>query len=81
MPRYVIAFESTHAAMAADAALASLPHVLIPVPREISAGCGMALSFEADGDGQAWAALDAAAEARPLAALFRAEEGGGYRSL
>lgn len=44
---YVLAFESTHAAMAAASALdaQSVPYALIPTPRAISAGCGMALRF------------------------------------
>lgn len=45
---YVLAFESTHAAMAAASALDAglVPYALIPTPRAISAGCGMALRFD-----------------------------------
>lgn len=44
---YVLAFESTHAAMAAMSALdaAGVRYAVIPTPREISAGCGMSLRF------------------------------------
>ena len=44
---YVLAFDSTHAAMAAASALdgAAVAYALIPTPRAISAGCGMALRF------------------------------------
>ncbi len=46
---YVIAFESTHAAMAASAALTDAHERFdtIPVPTAISAGCGIALRFRA----------------------------------
>ena len=45
---YVLAFDSTHAAMAAASALdgAAVAYALIPTPRAISAGCGMALRFD-----------------------------------
>ena len=44
---FVLAFDSTHAAMAAQAAFkaAGASFALIPTPREISAGCGMSLKF------------------------------------
>ena len=44
---YVITFQSTHAAMAASHALKvqDVIHYTIPTPREISAGCGIALRF------------------------------------
>ncbi len=50
MARYVIAFDSTHAALAVSKALTDAKeHTLtIPLPRAISAGCGIALAFEAD---------------------------------
>ena len=53
MPVYVIAFESTHAAMAAEASFGSVPHAMIPTPRQITASCGMALRFDADDDAAA----------------------------
>lgn len=73
MPVYVIAFESTHAAMAAEASLGSVPHAMIPTPRQITASCGMALRFEAEDDAAArdlFARQDAPAG---LAKLFREE--------
>lgn len=44
---YVITFQSTHAAMAASKQLNDMKvtHYTIPTPREIRAGCGMALRF------------------------------------
>lgn len=44
---FVLAFESTHAAMAAMSTLdaSGTRYAVIPTPREISAGCGMSLRF------------------------------------
>ena len=52
---FVLAFESTHAAMAAQTAFsqAGRSFALIPTPREISAGCGMSLKFKAKGAAEA----------------------------
>ena len=81
MPVYVIAFESTHAAMAADASLRSVSHAMIPTPRQITASCGMALRFEAADDAAARALADHPDVPAELAALFREEPGpsGGSR--
>lgn len=49
--RWIVLFDSTHHVMAAERALkdAHLPHDLIPVPKELSADCGMAIEIrEAD---------------------------------
>lgn len=45
-PRLIVIFHTTTAAMGMEAACAKagLPGRLIPVPREITAGCGMAWS-------------------------------------
>ena len=45
-PRLIVTFHTTTAAMGMEAACAKagLPGRLIPVPREITAGCGMAWS-------------------------------------
>ncbi len=79
-PFYVISFESTHAAMAANKALSASGRAfaMIPTPREISAGCGMSLRFAAADDAEARAAAEGVAEARGLAALH-AKEGQGFR--
>lgn len=68
---YVLAFDSTHAAMAAISALeaAGVSHAVIPTPREISAGCGMSLRFEPGALDGVRACLDLPAGA-PLAALY-----------
>lgn len=50
MSTYVLTFQSTHAAMASSKTLASggIDFWTIPTPREISAGCGIALRFDAE---------------------------------
>lgn len=57
----VITFHTTSAAMAMEALCAekALPGRLIPVPREITAGCGMAFRAETE---QEQSLLDAAKE-------------------
>ena len=57
----VITFHTTSAAMAMEAMCAEkgLPGRLIPVPREITAGCGMAFRAETE---QEQSLLDAAKE-------------------
>ncbi len=66
---YVMAFESTHAAMASEAALgAAHAHAaMIPTPRTISAGCGMSMRFDAAAGMLARVCVDA----RGLSALYR----------
>lgn len=44
----VIAFESTHAAMAAQKLLAGMRFDIIPTPVDITATCGIALRLEDD---------------------------------
>ena len=58
----IITFHTTSAAMAMEAMCAEkgLPGRLIPVPREITAGCGMAFRAETE---QEQSLLDAAKEA------------------
>ena len=53
----VIAFEQTHAAMAAQKLLGGMRFDVIPTPKEISAGCGIALRLRDDLMEQAMAAL------------------------
>lgn len=57
---YVLTFESTHKAMAAQAVFSAdgRRFALIPTPREISAGCGMSLKFKADSEMMAREWLD-----------------------
>lgn len=42
----VLAFESTHAAMAAQKILADLKPYVIPTPKAITANCGMSLRMD-----------------------------------
>ena len=69
---YVMAFESTHAAMASEAALgAAHAHAaMIPTPRAISAGCGMSMRFDAEDDAAGMLAR-VCVDARGLSALYR----------
>ncbi|MEG2746008.1 MAG: DUF3343 domain-containing protein [Gordonibacter sp.] len=75
---YVVAFESTHAAMAAASVLEARGARMIPTPRAISASCGMSLRFDAPSDGAARAFAADVPDVRGLAALY-AQEGEGYR--
>lgn len=58
-PAFVIAFDATSQAMAADRYLTknNLPGRLIPVPREITAGCGFAWKAEPDAQDRLMEAL------------------------
>ena len=75
MNTYVIAFESTHAAMATERALAAhAKTTMLPVPKAISAGCGMALKYDAADDAAALAIAQRSPDAHGLARLFRQED-------
>lgn len=81
MDTYVVAFESTHAAMASQRALADMPgFALIPTPASISAGCGMSLMFAAACDPAAIKAARSSQAARGLAALYR-RDGDAFREV
>ena len=73
MSTYVISFESTHAAMAASKTFASgsIDFLTIPTPTAISAGCGIALKFEADDPEPVLARIFGSNRTTGLAALHR----------
>ena len=74
-----MAFESTHAAMASEAALgAAHAHAaMIPTPRAISAGCGMSMRFDAEDDAAAGMLAPGVRRCpRPLGAVSRDVENG-----
>lgn len=73
---FVLSFESTFAALAAQKALAAIKPAVIPVPREISASCGMALRFKALTTEEARSLVEEALseDERKLSALY--EDGG-----
>ena len=75
---FVLAFESTHAAMAAQTAFSQTgrPFALIPTPREISAGCGMSLKFKAENAAAAKEFVSAAIEPSVAQAAARYEATG-----
>ena len=58
----VVTFDATAAAMAAEKYCLEMgvPGRLIPVPREITAGCGLAWKAEVDQEAAVTAALEAA---------------------
>ena len=60
--RFVVTFATTTGAMAMDRACqaAGLPGRLIPVPREITAGCGLAWKAAAEQEEAVTAALEEA---------------------
>ena len=68
----VLAFESTHAAMAANKALAASarPFAVIPTPRAVSAGCGMSLRFVAADGAEARAVAASLVHVQGTAALY-----------
>ena len=82
---FVLAFESTHAALAAQRSFtaAGAAFALIPTPRAISAGCGMSLRFSAEGEdaARAVAGRHVPPEARPLAALYVRDGEERYRAI
>lgn len=79
MTAYLMAFESTHAAMASEATLGRDNVRMVPVPRAISAGCGIALVFEAETDADAHATASRCHEAQGLASLYEKKSRSEYR--
>lgn len=79
---FVLAFESTHAAMATQTTFSQVGRsfALIPTPREISAGCGMSLKFKAESAAEAKAFVSETVppDAARAAALYEAE---GYTRI
>ncbi len=74
-PIYVMAFESTHAAMAAYHALAHAKPAMIPTPKAISAGCGMSLRFAAQDAFAVLALAESVGQIKGLASLYADEDG------
>lgn len=72
---YVMAFESTHAAMAAYHALAQAKPAMIPTPKAISAGCGMSLRFAAQDTAAACALAEGVEQIKGLASLYADKDG------
>lgn len=72
---FLVSFESTHAAMASEKVLSRFGATMLPVPKAISAGCGMALHFKAEGPEEAKEMASLAKEARGLATLYMEIEG------
>lgn len=83
MSTYVIAFESTHAAMAASKTLSSgsVDFLTIPVPAAISAGCGIAVKFDVDDPEEVLARIFGSKRDTGLAALWREGAGKAYERV
>lgn len=77
---YVISFESTHAAMAASKTLSSgsVEFQTIPIPMSISAGCGIAVKFEAEDPEPVVARIFGEKRDTQLASLHRQVEAGVF---
>lgn len=77
---YLLAFESTHAAMAASRALASsgVDFANIPTPAAIHAGCGIALKFNAEDPEPVLACAVGANRSTGLVSLYCQTESGAY---
>lgn len=76
----VIAFESTHAALASEKALADMGAKLIPTPRAITASCGMSLRLAVDKADEARARLAALSDIHDLYTCYLGQ-GATYRKL
>ena len=77
----LVAFESTHAAMAAQKALKPLNCVILPTPREITASCGMSLKVKEHSNIEIEELLHAAAVQEALYVLYQIENRSTYRRL
>lgn len=77
---YVMAFESTHAAMAAYHALSGVTAAMVPTPKHVSAGCGISLRFEAEGEDAAVLLAGRISRVAGLASLYE-ESNGRYRPV
>jgi len=78
---YVAIFFSIHYVLKAEQLLkgASIPLDVVPVPREISGDCGMAITFDSDRLAAVQGILDAAGIA--IARIFCKDGEGMYREI
>ncbi|MEA5004093.1 Protein of unknown function [Eubacterium aggregans] len=68
----IIAFENTHSAMTAERVLTGLlDFILMPTPREIAAGCGIAMRLSLEAVPEALAQLDTAGFDSSLRQAYR----------
>ena len=78
MMKYLLAFESTHAAISTEKILkAHMPVSVIPTPRSITASCGISLLVEAELS--EIRTLVEAAQTADEAVIYRFEEGKAQR--
>ncbi len=76
----LVAFESTHAALAAQKLLAGLDAMTVPTPRAITASCGMSLLAGPREAAEARRRIEGASGIASLCAFYAAE-GGSFRRL
>jgi hypothetical protein len=81
MPTFVLAFDSTHAAIAAQDRISPVAFRVIPTPREITAGCGISLLFEAPTQHEAIDIARAACETPGLQTIYRKKDAKTYVRL
>jgi hypothetical protein len=67
---FLVACDTTYAAMSMQRGLAAINPTVIPTPREISEACGMALRFNARSGIEAREIVEAILQARGFCALY-----------
>ena len=71
---YLLAFDSTHTAIAADRLLKPFGAAIMPTLRSISASCGMSLRLRTETVSDALSALRESDLELPLCHLYRVED-------
>jgi hypothetical protein len=67
---FLVACDTTYAAMTMQGSLVALKPVVIPTPRDITESCGMALRFDAQDEQEARTIVSAVPQARGFCALY-----------
>jgi hypothetical protein len=67
---FLVACDTTYAAMTMQGSLAARKPVVIPTPRDISESCGMSLRFSAQDEREAREVVGAVPQARGFCALY-----------
>ena len=71
---FLIACDTTYAALTVQRSLADINPTVIPTPRDITESCGMALRFAADDEPKARALAEVIKEARGFCSLYQEVE-------
>jgi hypothetical protein len=67
---FLVACDTTYAAMTMQESLAALKPTVIPTPRDISESCGMSLRFGAEDEQKAREIVSAIPQAKGFCALY-----------